>query len=44
MHAKQERVESFNYLNDTVFLSPVYLSFETKYLIYRTPISTPYCL
>ena len=26
MHAKQERVESLNYSNDTVFLTHVYLS------------------
>ena len=33
MHAKQERVVSLNYSNDTVFLTHMYLS-----------VSTPYCL
>ena len=27
MHTKQERVESLNYSNDTVFFTPMYLSF-----------------
>jgi len=27
MRDKQERVDMLNYLNDTVFLTPVYLSF-----------------
>jgi len=27
MHANQERVDSLNYFNDTVFLTPMYLPF-----------------
>jgi len=27
MHAQQERVDSLNYFNDTVFWTPMYLSF-----------------
>ena len=30
MHAKQECVDSSNYFNDTVFLTPVYLSFYNQ--------------
>ena len=48
MHAEQERVDSLNYFNDAVSLTPVYLScFATKQvvlLIDAVPVSTPYCL
>ena len=48
MHAEQERVDSLNYFNDAVSLTPVYLScFATKQVVLLTdavPVSTPYCL
>ena len=48
MHAKQERVDSLNYFNDTLFLTPVYLSFFTSkqivLLIEAAPVSTSCCL
>ena len=47
MNAKQERVDSLNY-GDTVFLSPMYLSFlqPNKVVLFTeaAPVSTPCCL
>ena len=48
MHAKQERVESLNYYNDTVFrYTCVFVCFATKQVVLfieAVPFSTPYCL
>ena len=45
MHAQQERVDSLNYFNDTVFLTPVSLATkEVVLLIEAAPVSMPYYL
>ena len=47
MHAKQERIDSLNYSNDTVFLARVFVCFAIKHVVLFievAPVSMPYCL
>ena len=48
MHANQEVDNSLNYSNDTLFLTPIYLSFfatkQAVLFIEAVPVSTSYCL
>ena len=47
MLLKQERVNSLNFFNDTMFLTPMYLFFASKQVVLfieAVPVPTPYCL